>query len=81
MKNRYGDEYDFIEVRPNTYKIVGELSYWRFGGQEYAENIDTQNLGFVDPAGGPFITGGYKIKERKVIRIFTEGDDILFDVE
>jgi hypothetical protein len=33
MKNRYGNEYSFEKVDDNTYTIVGELSYWRFGGK------------------------------------------------
>ena len=81
MKNRYGVEYNFEKINDNTYNIVGELDHWRFGSQEYADEIDYQNLGFVDPSGGPFISLGYKIDGRKVTRIYLDNDNILFEVE
>jgi len=81
MKNRYGDEYGFQVVDANTYKITGNLNYWRFGGKEGQNGIDDQDLGFVDPSGGPFISIGYQIEGRKVTKIRTMGEDILFDVE
>jgi len=81
MKNRYGDHYDFELIAPNQYKIVGNLQYWRFGGQPDQPEVDLQNLGFVDPSGGPFISPGhYKICGRQVTRIFTWGRDICFEV-
>lgn len=81
MRNRYGNEYSFQKISDNVYTIVGELDYWRYGGQEGQERIDYTNLGFVDPSGGPFIGIGYKIENRKVVRIFLEGDQIQFEVE
>jgi hypothetical protein len=81
MKNRYGNEYSFEKVAKNTYKIVGELSYWRFGGKEGQNEMDFTDLGFVDPSGGPFIAPGYVIEGRKVVRISAESEDIFFEVE
>ena len=81
MRNRYGNEYSFEKVSKNTYKIVGELSYWRFGGKEGQDQMDFDDLGFVDPSGGPFITPGYVIEGRKVIRISSKDENILFEVE
>jgi hypothetical protein len=81
MKNRYGNEYSFEKVAENTYKIVGELSYWRFGGKEGQNQMDFTDLGFVDPSGGPFISPGYVIEGRKVIRISSKDEDIFFEVE
>lgn len=81
MKNRYGDEYDFRKVSDNTYVIEGDLKYWRFGGKEGQERIDDNDLGFVDPSGGPFITAGYKIDGRPVKHISAKGDSIFFEVE
>ncbi len=81
MKNRYGDEYSFSQVNENTYTIVGELKYWRYGGREGQEQMDFNDLGFVDPSGGPFIEVGMKIEGRKIQRIRTEADKILFEVE
>lgn len=81
MKNRYGDEYRFEKVNENTYTIVGELKYWRYGGKEGQNGIDDNDLGFVDPSGGPFISIGYKIEGRNVTRIRAEGDQIYFEVD
>ena len=81
MKNRYGDEYFFEKKSDNFYAIKGELKYWRFGGKEGQQGIDENDLGFVDPSGGPFITAGYKIEGRPVKRISAVGDDIFFEVE
>lgn len=86
MKNRYGDEYAFNKVNENTFTIVGDLKYWRFGGREGQERMDMTNLGFVDPSGGPFIAIGMSIGGRTIKNISVEGDldgmpDILFEVE
>lgn len=81
MKNRYGDEYSFSPVNENTYTIVGDLKYWRYGGREGQEKMDYTNLDFVDPSGGPFIQVGMKIEGRKIIRLSVKNDKILFEVE
>jgi hypothetical protein len=86
MKNRYGDEYSFARVDENTYTIVGNLNYWRFGGREGQERMDMSDLGFVDPSGGPFIALGANIEGRKIVRISASGDlngmpNILFKVK
>jgi hypothetical protein len=81
MKNRYGDEYSFLQVDENTYTIVGALKYWRYGGREGQSQMDFNDLGFVDPSGGPFISIGYAIEGRKIQRIRAEGDMILFELE
>ena len=82
MKNRYGDEYSFNKVNENTYTIVGDLKYWRYGGREGQEQMDFSDLGFVDPSGGPFIEVGMKIGGRKITKIsVVANDDIYFEVE
>lgn len=81
MRNRYGVEYKFEPVTENTYTIVGALEYWRYGGREGQSEMDFTDLGFVDPSGGPFIELGMSIEGRKINRIRTEGDMILFEVE
>lgn len=80
MKNRYGDEYEFVKVDENTYTIKGDLKYWRFGGKEGQERVDDNDLGFVDPSGGPFISMGYMIEGRPVKKISAVGDEIFFGV-
>ena len=81
MRNRYGNEYQFVKISDNTYTIIGDLQYWRYGGLEGQERIDYDNLGFVDPSGGPFIGLGYRIEGRKVVRIRSQGEHLLFEVE
>ena len=51
------------------------------GGREGQERMDFNDLGFVDPSGGPFIELGMKIEGRKIARIRSEGEKILFEVE
>jgi hypothetical protein len=81
MQNRYGESYRFEKIDENTYTIVGEIKYWRFGAKEGENTIDWNNLGFVDPSGGPFISPGYLIEGRKVVSIAAVDDKIFFGVE
>lgn len=81
MRNRYGIEYRFHKISDNEYQIIGELSYCRFGGKEGQLEIDPNDLGFVDPAGGPFIDIGYIIDDYKVVKISSREGGIFFTVE
>lgn len=82
MKNRYGVEYCFESINENTYTIVGNFGdHWRFGGLEGQDGVDCNSLGFVDPAGGPFMSIGGKIEGRKITRIYLQNEKILFEVE
>lgn len=74
MKNRYGNVYDYVQVEDNAYTITGDLKYWRFGGREGQPKMDMDDLGFVDPSGGPFVSIGAEIKGRKIVRISASGD-------
>ncbi len=81
MRNRYGNEYHFEKISENTYTIVGELSYWRYGGKEGQAEMDFSDLGFADPSGGPFIAVGGTIEGRKINRIRAVGEQLFFEVE
>lgn len=82
MKNRYGDEYRFQKLSENTYTIVGDLKYWRYGGRDGQQQMDMSDVGYVDPSGGPFISLGSFIDGRRVVRIRVEnGEQVLFEVE
>ena len=82
MRNRYGDIYHFEKLSENTYTIVGDLKYWRYGGREGQQQMDMNDIGFVDPSGGPFISIGDIIEGRRVVRISVDsGEKILFEVE
>lgn len=81
MKNRYGDEYQFEQVSDNVYTITGDLKYWRFGGKEGEDAVNENDLGFVDPSGGPFIGMGYVIEGRPVRRISCVEGELYFEVK
>ena len=82
MRNRYGDIYHFEKLSENTYTIVGDLKYWRYGCREGQQQMDMNDIGFVDPSGGPFISIGDVIEGRRVTRIRVDsGEQILFEVE
>jgi hypothetical protein len=81
ISSRYGDSRSFVPVSENIYKFEGKTLYSRFGGKENTDTIDTNDLGFFDPDGGPFISPGYPIDGRKVVRIMSKEDGIYFEVE
>ena len=80
LKNRYGDEYWFEKIDDETYVILGELNHWRFGGKEGIEGVNMEDLGFVDPSGGPYIAIGMTIEGKIVKRILVDDGKILFKV-
>jgi len=81
MRNRDGVEYDFEKVAHNQYTIVGELKHWRLGGLPGQSEIDVTDLGFVDPAGGPFIAIGQCIRGKKIVKIREHNNSFIFEVE
>ena len=81
IKSRYGDVRSFVPVNENTYKYEGDTMYCRFGGKEDQTDIDTNDLGFFDPDGGPFVSAGFPIGDRIVTRIISNTDGIFFEVQ
>jgi len=81
MKNRYGDDYGFQKISENVYKTIGELKHWRCGGKEGTDGIDMNDLGFIDPSGGPFLTIGMQIEGRPIKRISMICDTAFLEVE
>ena len=49
-KNRYNDQYRFTRNSSNSYKLEGNLTYFRHGF-----NDNPNNIIFIDPSGGPFL--------------------------
>jgi len=80
MKSRYGDVRAFIHVEDNLYKFEGKTFYSRMGGKENTDTVDYNDLGFFDPDGGPFISEGFPIGNKKVTRIMSKEDGIYFEV-
>ena len=74
--NRDGGEYIFDLVSENVFEMVATnekmnwcISYCRLGGKAHAESIDYSDLGFIDPSGGPFVSPGFPILNKKVKKI------------
>ena len=86
MKNLYGTEYIFEKVSDSTrpeqliYTIVGDLKDWRFIMREGQRQMDYNDLGSVDPLGGPLIEIGTLIEGCPVTRI-RANTKILFEVK
>lgn len=84
MKNRYGVVYDFKLVAEDTYHFEipeKEMDYCRYGGKHGENHIDWQDLGMVDPSGGPFISLGMKLNGKQVSKIWVEEHRIYIKVE
>jgi hypothetical protein len=90
--NRDGGEYIFDRVSEHVFEMVATndkmnwcMSYCRFGGKAHEEHLDFSDLGFIDPAGGPFISPGFPILDKKVKKISIEqingNERVLFEVE
>ena len=81
MRNRYGETITFDAV--GDHYIMKGGSYFRFGGKEGQENIDYNELGFVDPSGGPFIAIGTMLPDvnKVVTRIYLDNTNICFEVD
>ena len=82
--NRYKDTYRFIKESNTLYTFSmdgNSMQYCRFGGKEGIPGIDTNDLGMVDPSGGPYMSvGEMRIDGRDVIRIFSTDTGIGFEV-
>jgi len=84
MKNRYGEEYWFERAGQHTYRFHmedGGTKYMRMGGREGQEKLDMEDLGFFDPAGGPFVQIGSIVDGKAVTRIRSNEDGIYVEVE
>lgn len=82
--NRYRDAYRFIKQSDTRYIFSmdgNSMNYCRYGGKENQRNIDTNDLGMIDPSGGPYMAVNEMfIDGREVIRIFSNSDGVGFEV-
>lgn len=60
VKNRHGDEFTFTLLENNNIQWSGNFTYHRYG---YSDN---DVIDFVDPSGGPFISKGMTILNKKI---------------
>ena len=64
MRNRHGNEYNYVKYDDNLYRFNMDeehMKYMRYGGKEGQEGIDSNDLGMFDPPGGPYVAVGSKI--------------------
>jgi hypothetical protein len=82
--NRYKDTYRFIKESDTVYTFSmdgNSMQYCRFGGKDGVSGINSNDYGMVDPSGGPYMAVNEMfIDGREVIRIFSNGDGISFEV-
>lgn len=70
--NRSGVAYKFVKTGSNTVAFdmsPDALAYCRIGGLDGQAFVDWENLGYIDPAGGPMIGLGTVIDDRKVVKV------------
>lgn len=83
--NRYRDTYQFVKESDNLYTFSMDgtsMQHCRFGGKDNVPGIDTNDLGMVDPSGGPYMAvNEMTIDGREVIRIFSTDTGIGFEVK
>ena len=83
-KNRHGEVYELRKLgdRDSTYQLTGNLKHFRVGGLVGQKDVDMENLGFIDPSGGPFLSVGDEIEGKRIKRIYQEMQPVfLFEVE
>lgn len=81
LHNRYHNKLWLELVEPDLYKLGGEAKYCRYGGKQGQTTLDYNDLGFVDPSGGPFIAAGYPVEGRAIKQIMCREDGVYFRVE
>lgn len=80
--NRYGNAYEFAKQSDTQYLFtIEDFGYGRMGGREGQEKVDMSDLGMCDPAGGPYISLGMELDERKITKISWHKDGFLLEVE
>ena len=72
--NRYNDHYQFLPNSSNSYKLDGNLDYFRHGFENTPDNII-----FIDPSGGPFLEiNNFSIDSHVINTIINENNKYLF---
>jgi hypothetical protein len=66
LKNRYNDIYHLTPINDDTYKFEGDTGYMRVG---YNGKIDSSEIKFIDPSGGPMLQVGDLVGDKKIEKI------------
>lgn len=66
LKSRYNDIYSLTPINDDTYKFEGDAGYMRVG---YNGKIDSSEIKFIDPSGGPMLQVGDLVGNKKIEKI------------
>ena len=66
LKSRYNDIYHLTPINDTDYKFEGGTGYMRVG---YNGKIDSSEIKFIDPSGGPMLQVGDSIGDKKIEKI------------
>jgi hypothetical protein len=66
LKSRYNDIYYLTPINDTDYKFEGEVGYMRV---RYNGKIDSSEIQFIDPSGGPRLQVGYLVGNKKIEKI------------
>jgi hypothetical protein len=66
LKSRYNDVYHLTPINDGVYKFEGDAGYMRVG---YNGKIDSSEIKFIDPSGGPMLQVGDSIGDKKIEKI------------
>lgn len=66
LKSRYNDIYHLTPINDTDYKFEGDVGYMRVG---YNGKIDSSEIQFIDPSGGPMLQVGDLVGNKKIEKI------------
>lgn len=66
LKSRYNDIYHLTPINDTDYKFEGDAGYMRVG---YNGKIDSSEIKFIDPSGGPMLQVGDLVGNKKIEKI------------
>lgn len=66
LKSRYNDIYHLTPINDTDYKFEGDPGYMRVG---YNGKIDSSEIQFIDPSGGPMLQVGNLVGNKKIEKI------------
>lgn len=71
LKSRYNDIYHLTPINDTDYKFEGDVGYMRIGYMriDYDGKIDSSEIQFIDPSGGPMLQVGDLVGNKKIEKI------------
>lgn len=66
LRSRNNDIYRLTPINDTDYKFEGDVGYMRVG---YNDKIDSSEIKFIDPSGGPMLQVGDLVGNKKIEKI------------